>query len=208
MVKNLVAILLVWFIIEILVWYLIAQFVSGWWVFGAIVAGLVIGISLIRRGVGTLKPMAAQMQGMAMLNPAARPPETKITKAIAFTIAGILFAIPGILSDIVGILVLLPALQNRAKDYAKNYATKNPDKLMQMMAGQMGGMNPNAMGGMMGGMGGFGGMNGQNPFGTANPFGTNNPFGQSPPAARGKFGGTTIDGQAKLIKQKKPANDE
>ena len=30
---NIVGIAIVWLIIETLVWYLIAQFVSGWWVF-------------------------------------------------------------------------------------------------------------------------------------------------------------------------------
>lgn len=44
---NIVGIAIVWLIIEMLVWYLIAQFVSGWWVFlWFVVAGLWVQHSL------------------------------------------------------------------------------------------------------------------------------------------------------------------
>lgn len=212
---NIVGIAIVWFIIEMLIWYLIAQFVSGWWVFGWFILAGIIGFTLIKRGVATLKPMAGQAQ-MAMLNPAMRPNENHIVKAVAMAIAGILFVLPGIISDIIGLLVLLPAVQHKAKTKAKDYATKNPEKLMQMMANKMGGMggiDPSQMGGlgglggMMGGMGGqnpFGNMGGQNPFGTANPFGT---MGKAPNR------GTTVDGTAKTVNPKSKkitysANDE
>ena len=116
-----------------------------------------------------------------------------MVKAIAFAVAGILLVLPGILSDIAALIVLLPAVQNKFKAFAKDYATKNPEKLMQMMASKMGGMDPSKMGGL-GGLGGmgrqtpFGGMGGQSPFGG---FGSKNNNG-------GKFG-TTIDGQAKTV---------
>ncbi len=104
-----------------------------------------------------------------------------------------------ILSDIAALIVLLPAVQNKFKAFAKDYATKNPEKLMQMMASKMGGMDPSKMGGL----GGLGGMGGQNPFGSQNPFGGmggQNPFGGfgSKNNNGGKFG-TTIDGQAKTV---------
>lgn len=193
---NIVGIAIVWLIIEMLVWYLIAQFVSGWWVFLWFVVAGFIGAALIKKGISTLKPMAGQAQA-AMLNPALRPNENTVVKAIAFAIAGILLVLPGILSDIVALVVLLPAVQNRFKAFAKDYATKNPEKLMQMMANKMGGIDPSKMGGL-GGMGG--GMGGANPFGGQNPFGNmggQNPFGGFG-TTNSKFG-TTVDGQAKTV---------
>lgn len=208
---NVVGIAIVWFIIEMLIWYLIAQFVSGWWVFGWFILAGIIGFTLIKKAMATLKPMAGQAQ-MAMLNPAMRPNENTVVKAVAMAIAGILFVLPGIISDIIGLIVLLPAVQNKAKTFAKDYATKNPEKLMQMMASKMGGIDPSQMAGM-GGMGGFGGMGGANPFGNMggqNPFGTANPFGTMGKAPNR---GTTVDGQAKTVNPKTKkitysANDE
>ena len=84
---NIVGIAIVWLIIEMLVWYLIGQFVSGWWVFGWFIIAGFIGFALIKKGIATLKPMAGQAQ-MAMLNPAMRPQENTVVKAIAFSIAG------------------------------------------------------------------------------------------------------------------------
>lgn len=195
---NVIGIAIVWFIIEMLTWYLIAQFVSGWWVFSWFIIAIFVGISLIKKGTSTLKPMASQMQGMAMLNPAMRPPEDKVTKAMALTIAGFLLLLPGVLSDIIAILALLPPVQNKAKSFAKDYAMKNQEKLLQMMAGQMGGMNidPSKMGSNP-----FGNMGGQNPFGGM--------FGNM---QDGRFNGTTVDGQARTVNSNKKiarsANDE
>lgn len=191
---NILGIAIVWFIIEMLLWYLIAQFVSGWWVFGWFILAGVIGIALMKKGTNILKPLAGQAQA-SMLNPALRPQENTVVKAVALMFAGLLLALPGILSDLVALLVMLPALQNKAKNYAKDYATKNPEKLMQMMASKMGGM---------GGQNPFGGAN---PFGGQNPFGTNNPFG----GFGGMGGGTTVDGTAKTVKDVKKiksANDD
>lgn len=201
---NVVGIAIVWFIIEMLLWYLLAQFMSGWWVFGWFIVAAVIGIVLLKKGMTSLKPMATQMQGMGMLNPAMRPPENKITHAVALSVAGLLFLIPGVLSDIIGLLALLPPVQKKATEFGKAYAMKNQDKLMQMMASRMGGLggmsgiNPNMMGGLNG-MGGNAG--GQNPF--SDMMGN---FGNVSNPKKGKFN-QTIDGQAKLIKSK-PANDE
>ena len=188
---NIVGIAIVWFIIEMLLWYLIAQFTSGWWVFGWFILAAIAGAYLVKRGLATLKPMAGQAQ-MAMLNPAMRPQENTIVQAIAFAIAGILLILPGILSDIVAIVILMPPVQNKFKAFAKDYATKNPEKLMQIMANRMGGMDPSQLGGL-GGM--MGGMGGQNPFANS-PFGNMNANKSS---NNRKFGGTTVDGQAKTV---------
>ena len=191
---QIVGIAIVWFIIEMLLWYLLAQFMSGWWVFMWFIIAAVIGISLMRKGMAALNPMAQQMKAGGMMNPAMRPPETTMIKSIAMAAAGILLLIPGVLSDLMALLVVLPPVQKKLKDLANNYVMNNQQKMMEMMAKQMGGQNP---------FGGAGGMNGQNPFGQQqqNPFG--DVFKQH----------TTVDGTAKNIpkdvkKITKSANDE
>ncbi|AWT49223.1 FxsA family protein [Psychrobacter sp. YP14] len=200
---QLVGLAIVWFIIEMLLWYLVAQFISGWWVFIWFIIAAVIGISLIRRGMTTLNPMAQQMKAGGMMNPAMRPPENTIIKTVAMAVGGILLLIPGLLSDLLALLVILPPVQKKLKDMANNYVMNNQQKMMEMMAKQMGGQNP------FGGMGGAGG----NPFGGPNPFG-----GQSGPKGANPFGNvykrnTTVDGSAKPVikdvkKLNKPANDD
>lgn len=207
-----VGIAIVWFIIEMLLWYLVAQFISGWWVFIWFIVAAVIGISLLRRGMTTLNPMAQQMKTGGMMNPAMRPPEQTLMKTIAMAVAGILLLIPGLLSDMLALLVILPPIQKKLKDMANNYVMNNQQKMMEMMAKQMGGQSP------------FGGMNNagnhsQNPFSKANPnpFGEQTPFGNKS-GSKSPFGSvfkqsTTVDGTAKTVvkdvkKIQKPANDE
>lgn len=204
---QLVGLAIVWFIIEMLLWYLVAQFISGWWVFIWFIVAAVIGLSLIRRGMTTLNPMAQQMKAGGMMNPSMRPPENTIIKTVAMAVGGVLLLIPGLLSDLMALLVVLPPVQKKLKNMANNYVMNNQQKMMEMMAkqmgGQMGGQNP------FGGMGGFGG----------NPFGGQNPFGNQPESKEGNpFGNvykrnTTVDGSAKTVvkeakKLDKPANDE
>jgi len=207
---QIVGIAIVWFIIEMLLWYLIAQFVSGWWVFIWFIIAAVIGISFIRKGMAALNPMAQQMKAGGMTNPSARPQESTMIKSVAMAAAGILLLIPGVISDLLALLVVLPPVQKKLKDIANNYVMNNQQKMMEMMAkqmgGQMGGQNP---------FGGAGGMGGQNPFGGAGDMGNQNPFGKQ---QKSPFGDvfkqhTTVDGTAKNIpkdvkKITKSANDE
>ncbi|MBZ1391706.1 FxsA family protein [Psychrobacter pacificensis] len=204
---QIVGIAIVWFIIEMLLWYLLAQFMSGWWVFMWFIVAAVIGISLIRKGMASLNPMAQQMKAGGMMNPAMRPPESTMIKSIAMAVAGILLLIPGVLSDVLALLVILPPVQKKLKDIANNYVMNNQQKMMEMMAKQMGGQ--------MGGQNPFGGMGGQNPFGGVGGMNNQNPFGQQ---QQNPFGDvfkqhTTVDGTAKNIpkdvkKITKSANDE
>jgi len=207
---QIVGIAIVWFVIEMLLWYLIAQFVSGWWVFIWFIIAAVIGISFIRKGMAALNPMAQQMKAGGMTNPSARPQESTMIKSVAMAAAGILLLIPGVISDLLALLVVLPPVQKKLKDIANNYVMNNQQKMMEMMAkqmgGQMGGQNP---------FGGAGGMGGQNPFGGAGDMGNQNPFGKQ---QKSPFGDvfkqhTTVDGTAKNIpkdvkKITKSANDE
>lgn len=207
---QIVGIAIVWFIIEMLLWYLVAQFISGWWVFFWFIAAAVIGLTLIRRGMTTLNPMAQQMKAGGMMNPAMRPPENQIIKTIGMAVGGLLLLIPGLLSDLLALLVILPPVQKKLKSLANDYVMNNQQKMMEMMAKQMGGQSP---------FGGMGGAGGQNPFGGNNPFGSQSPFGGKPGSDSGNpFGNvfkqnTTVDGSAKPVikdvkKLKKPANDE
>ena len=204
---QIVGIAIVWFIIEMLLWYLLAQFMSGWWVFMWFIVAAVIGLALIRKGMASLSPMAQQMKTGGMMNPAMRPPESTMMKSVAMAAAGVLLLIPGVLSDIIALLLVLPPVQKKLKDFANNYVMNNQQKMMEMMAKQMGGQ--------MGGQNPFGGMNGQNPFGGASGMNKQNPFGQQ---QQNPFGDvfkqhTTVDGTAKNIpkdvkKITKSANDE
>ena len=203
---QIVGIAIVWFIIEMLLWYLLAQFMSGWWVFMWFIIAAVIGISLIRKGMAALNPMAQQMKAGGMMNPAMRPQESTMIKSVAVAAAGLLLLIPGVLSDLLALLVILPPVQKKLKDFANNYVMNNQQKMMEMMAKQMGGQSP---------FGGAGGMGGQNPFGGAGGMINQNPFGQQ---QQNPFGNvfkqhTTVDGTAKNIpkdvkKITRSANDE
>ena len=183
---------------------------SGWWVFMWFIIAAVIGITLIRKGMAALNPMAQQMKASGMMNPAMRPQESTMIKSVAMAAAGILLLIPGVLSDLLALLVVLPPVQKKLKDFANNYVMNNQQKMMEMMAKQMGGK----MGGGQNPFGGAGGMGGQNPFGGGGVNGQN-PFGQQ---QQNPFGDvfkqhTTVDGTAKNIpkdvkKITKSANDE
>ena len=157
---QIVGIAIVWFIIEMLLWYLLAQFMSGWWVFMWFIIAAVIGISLMRKGMAALNPMAQQMKAGGMMNPGARPQESTMIKSVAMAAAGILLLIPGVLSDFLALLVVLPPVQKKLKNVANNYVMNNQQKMMEMMAKQMGGQ----MGGGQNPFGGAGGMGGQNPL--------------------------------------------
>lgn len=199
-----VGIALVWFVIEMLLWYLVAQFVSGWWVFFWFIVAAVIGLMLIKNAAATLNPMAQQlkqMQSGVIPNPANQPAESTVAKSVATGIAGLLLLLPGLLSDVGAVLLLLPFVQRKLTNAAKNYALKNQDKMIQMMSRQMGGQSPFGMGGTV---------NPNNPFGQGNPFGRGGGF-----SGFGKGGfnqGTTVDGEAKPvqkdIKRLPSANDE
>lgn len=181
---TVIGIMLIWFVIEMLIWVLIAQFVSGWYVFGWFIVAAVIGIMLIKKTAQTLNPMAKQMQSGVI--PSSAPSESTITKSMAGGIAGLLLLLPGVLSDVGAVLLLLPFVQKLLAKKAKEYALKNQDKMMAMMAKQMGGNSP------FGGMSGFG----------ADGFGSS-PFG------KGLGGGHIIDGEAKVkTKKQSSANDD
>lgn len=187
-----IGIALVWFIIEMLLWVLIAQFISGWYVFFWFIAAAVLGVMMIKSTISTLNPMAQQMKS-GIIPASNRPLESTLIKSVATGLAGLLLLLPGLLTDAVALVLLIPFVQKTLSQKAKDYAMKNQDKMMAMMAKQMGGASP---------FGGFGNMGG-NPFGSS-PFGNMGNMGGNP------FGGTTVDGKATPVKPKtiQAANDD
>lgn len=194
-----IGIALVWFIIEMLIWVVIAQFVSGWYVFFWFILAAMIGISLAKKAFTTISPMAQAMKSGVIPNPATTPSESNMIKSVALGLSGLLFLIPGILSDILALLLLIPTVQKVLSTKAKAYAMNNQAKMMDLMAKQMGGA------------GGFGAMGGNSPFGN-NPFGAGSPFGNNGFNNNSPFGGKTVDGTAKDIepntKKLTSANDD
>ena len=130
-------------------------------------------------------------------------------------VAGILLLIPGVISDLLALLVVLPPVQKILKDKANTYVMNNQQKMMEMMAKQMGGAGGQNPFGGMGGQNPFGGsMGNQNPFGDINDRAGQNPFNnQQNPFGNAFKQHTTIDGTAKNIpkdvkKITTSANDE
>lgn len=195
---------LILMVVEIAIWIGIAQFTSGWWVFLWFVGAFFVGSALIRNGMQNLNPMAQQMKQGGFIQPHTRPPDSVMTKSMAFVAAGILLAIPGLLTDVLALLLMLPPVQIKLKDFGEKYMHNNQQKMMDMMMKRMqdAGMDASQFNQQFGGGGG-------NPFGEQSPFGKGNPFGNA-----GKYGGfgQTVDGSAKEIKDAKKithaANDD
>lgn len=160
-----IGIVVVWFIIEMLLWVLLAQFMSGWYVFIWFVIAAFLGIGMIKKTAQTLNPMAQQMKAGVIPNATNQPPESVITKSVATGLSGLLLLLPGLMTDVMAGLLMLPFVQKKLTQKAKAYALKNQDKMMAMMAKQMGGSGLGAMGG--------------NPFGMGNPFGGTTIDGQA-----------------------------
>lgn len=211
MVGAFLGLALVWVVIELLVWYGIAQFISGWWVFLWFIAAFVIGSGLLRKGMQNMGPMAQQMRQGGMINPVSRPPQSVMIKSMAYVAAGILLMIPGVLSDLVALVMMLPPVQQKLHGIMENYMKRNQEKMMEIMAQRMQdmGMDPSQFqqqGGAGGAFGGsFGGFN-------SSGFGSGG-FGSSGFGSKSSGYGNTVEGEAKVVNPKdvrkiESANDE
>ena len=115
----LVGIALIWFIIEMLIWYLAAQFVSGWYVFFWFVIAFFIGLNLVRANATGLMPQMQQMQmGQIGADPA-------LSNNLPKIFAGFLLMIPGLISDVLALLVMIPAVQNAFKASVERLSKAN-----------------------------------------------------------------------------------
>ncbi len=131
---NMIALLLGLGVLEIAVWWLLAQFISGWYVFFWFIAALLIGLKLLRHSSRILMPQMQQMQRggqVQSLNAEMRP-------AIAQLLAGILLIIPGVITDVMALLLLIPFVQKRMADYALAAFAKRQQMMMQRMMQQQG----------------------------------------------------------------------
>jgi len=185
--KGIVLLGLALFVAEILLWFGVAQFISGWWIFLWTLAAIFIGLNMIRSSMASVMPQMQQMQAGAAIDPAAAP---QITDALPKVLVGFLLLIPGLFTDLLAGLIMIPAVRTRVQAAVMKVMQQRQQAMMNQMMNQMGG---GAMGG--GAAGGFdpkmmeelmrqmgaGGMSG----------GASNPQGGRP---------TIIEGEARQVK--------
>lgn len=136
-----IALVLVFGLIELAVWVALAQIVSGWWVFFWFIAAFFLGLKLLRHTSRILMPQLQQMQqGMMPQNHSGFKPE--LQSAVAQMLAAILLMIPGVISDVMALFLLLPFVQKRTVKYALQVFAKRQQAMMQRMMQQQGMNNP------------------------------------------------------------------
>jgi len=145
--KGIVLLGLALFVAEILLWFGVAQFISGWWIFLWTIAAMVIGLNMIRSSMAGVMPQMQQMQAGIAIDPAAAP---QITNALPKVLVGFLLLIPGLFTDLLAALILIPAVQVRVQVAVMKVMQQRQQAMMNQMMNQMGG---GALGG--GAAGGF-----------------------------------------------------
>lgn len=142
--KGIVLLGLALFVAEILLWFGVAQFISGWWIFLWTLAAIFIGLNMIRNSMASVMPQMQQMQAGVAIDPAAAP---QITNALPKVLVGFLLLIPGLFTDLLAGLILIPAVQTRVQAAIMKVMQQRQEAMMQQMMNQMGG----GMGGAAGG---------------------------------------------------------
>jgi len=145
--KSIVLLGLALFVAEILLWFGVAQFISGWWIFLWTLAAIFIGLNMIRSSMASVMPQMQQMQAGAAIDPAAAP---QITDALPKVLVGFLLLIPGLFTDLLAGLIMIPAVRTRVQAAVMKVMQQRQQAMMNQMMNQMGG---GAMGG--GAAGGF-----------------------------------------------------
>lgn len=145
--KGIVLLGLALFVAEILLWFGVAQFISGWWIFLWTVAAIFIGLNMIRSSMASVMPQMQQMQAGGAIDPAAAP---QITDALPKVLVGFLLLIPGLFTDLLAGLIMIPAVRTRVQAAVMKVMQQRQQAMMNQMMNQMGG---GAMGG--GAAGGF-----------------------------------------------------
>lgn len=121
-------------VLEIATWVLVAQFISGWYVFFWFIIAGMIGIKMMTSSIAILKPSLQQMHLFGGNF------EGAIGKRLVWAVAGFLLAIPGLISDFFALIILLPITQKLVKKSAMSVLAKRQEKMMNEMFGQMGNM--------------------------------------------------------------------
>ncbi len=173
--KGIVLLGLALFVAEILLWFGVAQFISGWWIFLWTIAAIFIGLNMVRSSMASVMPQMQQMQAGGAIDPAAAP---QITQALPKVLVGFLLLLPGLISDVLAALLLIPAVQTRVQAAVMKIIQQRQQAMMQQMMNQMGdgamgggaagGIDPNMMEELMrqmgaGGMGRPSSHNGRRP---------------------------------------------
>ena len=122
-------------LLEIAVWVLLAQFMSGWYVFFWFIAAFLIGLKLLKHSSRVLMPQLQQMQqqqrgGLNQTLPA------NLRGAVAQCLAAILLMIPGVITDIIALFLLIPFVRNKLADVALAAFAKRQQAMLQRMMGQ------------------------------------------------------------------------
>lgn len=121
---RVLAVVLGYPIAEMLVAFLVAHWVGWWWVFVAFLAGLGIGLLLMRHAARvTGRSWAAALSGLSATGEQGQPlalesnrpvrPAVPPAQALLLVPAGMLIAVPGFLTDIAGLVLVLPPVRQR-----------------------------------------------------------------------------------------------
>lgn len=124
-------IILIAMVLEIATWVLVAQVISGWYVFFWFIIAGMIGIKMMTSSIAILKPSLQQIQIFSGNF------EGEISKRLVWSVAGFLLTIPGLISDFFALIILLPITQKRVKKFAVSLLAKRQEKIMNDMFGQM-----------------------------------------------------------------------
>lgn len=126
-------------ILEIAVWIIVAQFISGWTVFFWFIFAFIIGLMLIVSSMKSIMPALQQVQMTGHANF-----EGAIGKRLVWAMSGLLLAIPGLITDVLAILIMIPFMQKIVKNALMSAMAKRQQKMMQDMMNNMGmgGKNP------------------------------------------------------------------
>lgn len=121
-------------LLELVVWIIAAQFISGWYIFFWFIIAMMIGAKMIFSSLSSIRPELQRMQltGHASF-------DGLVGKRLMTAIAGLLLVVPGLVSDLLAVIVLLPFTQKIAKSIALSALAKRQQQMMEQMMKNMGG---------------------------------------------------------------------
>ncbi|MFD7919353.1 FxsA family membrane protein [Streptomyces sp. NPDC059740] len=116
-----------WVALEIWLLVLVADAVGGWVVFLLLLAGIVVGASLVKRAGRRAwrdlrQSVGAPGGGSAEEGATRRTPRAQGSGTLAM-LGGLLIMVPGLISDVVGLVCLLPPVQRSARRRVERYVS-------------------------------------------------------------------------------------
>lgn len=132
MIKPLLLVL-VWIVLEIVVWIALAQVMSGWWIFLWTIVTFVLGLNILRGSASNIMPQLQQLQTTGQMSG-----EPKVQSNLARALVGFLLLLPGILTDALALVLLIPAVQVWMRTALTGMMMKRQQAMMQNMMKGMG----------------------------------------------------------------------